>query len=178
MFIVMAGLPGTGKSEVAGRLAGRLRIPLFSVDPIEAAMLRAGISQGLETGLAAYFVVEALVDAQLRLGLDAIVDAVNAEEPGKEMWRELARKHGVQLQIIECRCSDEALHRARLAGRRRGLVGFSEPTWDDVQRRRLAYTPWGEPLLALEAAAPVDSNVSAAVTWLKKGSSMMSSSAP
>jgi predicted kinase len=166
MLVVMAGLPGTGKSEVAGRLAGRLRIPLFSVDPIESAMLRAGIPQGFETGLAGYLVVEALVDAHLRLGLDAIVDAVNAEEPGKEMWRGLARKHRVTLRIIECRCSDEALHRARLEGRRRGLVEFPEPTWDEVQRRRLAYTPWCEPLLALDAASPLDSNVSQAVTWL------------
>jgi predicted kinase len=170
MVIVMAGLPATGKSEVAERLAGRLRTPLFSVDPIEAAMLRAGLVRGFETGLAAYLVVEALVDAQLRLGLDAIVDAVNAEEPAKQIWRALARKHGVTLRVIECRCSDEALHHARLAGRRRrALVGFSEPTWDEVQRRRLAYTPWREPVLALDAASPLDSNVSQAVTWLEQG---------
>jgi hypothetical protein len=47
---------------------------------IESAILRAGVAPSFETGLAAYLVVEALSDAQLGWGHDAIVDAVNAVE--------------------------------------------------------------------------------------------------
>jgi predicted kinase len=166
-LLVMSGLPGTGKSELARGIAGRLRIPVLSVDPIESAILRAGIAPGFATGLAAYLVVEALADSQLSLGQSVIVDAVNAVEPAKEMWRQLAAKHGAVFEIVECRCSDEALHRERLAARRRGLApGFREPTWDDVEKRRTEYTPWTEPLLLVDAIVPRDANVDRVLAWL------------
>lgn len=167
MLLVLSGLPGTGKSELAQRLGGRLRIPVLSVDPIESAILRAGIARGFATGLAAYLVVEALADAQLSLGQDVIVDAVNAVEPAKDMWRALAAKHGAALEIVECRCSDEALHRERLDARRRGLApSFREPSWDDLQKRRIEYTPWAEPLLVVDAIASRESNVDRVLAWL------------
>jgi predicted kinase len=171
MLIVMAGLPGTGKSELAAQLARRLRVPVFSVDPIEAAIISSGIGKSFETGLAAYRVVEALADAQLKLGLDAIVDAVNAEEPAKQMWRALAARYALSPKIVECRCSDESLHRERLMQRRRGLGKLFEPTWDQVQQRRLAYKPWSEPVFAVDSVLPLDSNVARTLAWLGEASS-------
>jgi predicted kinase len=168
MLLVLSGLPGTGKSELAEQIGRRLRIPIFSVDPVESAILRAGIEPGFVTGLAAYLVVEALVDAQLRLGQDAIVDAVNAVAPAKEMWRKLAARHSTPLQIIECCCSDEGLHRARLGSRRRGLAeNFREPTWEDVHLRRREYVPWTEPLLVVDSVASWESNLERVLAWLE-----------
>jgi predicted kinase len=164
-LIVMAGLAGTGKSTLARELARRLHVPVFSVDPIESAIVEAGIARSFETGLAAYLVARALADAQLAAGGDAIIDAVNAEEEGKDVWRTLARAHGLAPHIIECRCSDEALHRMRLAERRRGLA-IPEPSWDDVQQRSQAYTTWTEPLLAVDAAASLEANAARALAWL------------
>ncbi|MFF1839063.1 AAA family ATPase [Streptomyces sp. NPDC058231] len=60
MLIVMAGLPGVGKSSVAEALGRRLAAPVVSVDPIEAAMWRAGVARDQPTGLAAYVVAEAV----------------------------------------------------------------------------------------------------------------------
>lgn len=168
MLLVLSGLPGTGKSELARGIGRRLRVPVLSVDPIESAILRAGIAPGFATGLAAYLVVEALADSQLSLGQNVIVDAVNAVEAAKDMWRKLAAKHGVALAIVECCCSDEALHRARLETRRRGLAAnFREPTWDDIQKRRVEYTPWAEPLLVVDAIASRESNVDRVLAWLE-----------
>ncbi len=167
MLIVFSGLPGTGKSELAQHLGRQLRIPVFSVDPIESAILRAGIASGFETGLAAYLVVEELVSTQLDLGLSAIVDAVNAVEQAKAMWRKVASQYGLAMKVIECFCSDEALHRERLEKRRRGLVeSFREPTWADVQRRLIEYTPWSEPVLRVDAVASSESNARRVIDWL------------
>jgi predicted kinase len=95
------------------------------------------------------------------------VDAVNAEEPAKALWRNLAIKHGLTLRIIECHCSDEALHRERLTQRVRGLANFPEPTWESVQSRRLAYTSWSEPVLSIDAASPLETNISRVLAWLE-----------
>ena len=71
-LVILSGLPGTGKSELGQQLARRLDISVLSVDPIEAAILRAGIAQSFETGLAAYLVAETIAAAQLvlRFGLN------------------------------------------------------------------------------------------------------------
>jgi predicted kinase len=169
MLIVMAGLPGTGKSELAAEISRRLHIPMFSVDPVESAILRAGVKKRFETGLAAYLVVEALADAQLALGLGAIVDAVNAETPAKDTWRGLSVKHRLNPMIIECHCSNEVLHRQRLSSRARRFKNLLEPTWDDVQMRRLAYTPWREPVFSVDAVLPLETNVAQVLAWLEAG---------
>jgi len=167
MLLVLSGLPGTGKSELANSLAHHLQIPVLSVDPIESAIIRSGIARSFETGLAAYSVVEALADAQLQLGQGAIVDACNYVEPAKEVWRKLAAKHGTPLRIIECYYSDEALHRQRLAGRYRGLApSIPEPTWQDIQQRKRETTPWKEPVLAVDAVSPSEVNVKRVLTWI------------
>ena len=58
MLIVLSGMPGTGKSAIADGIASARRAPVFSVDPIESEIVRAGIPASFETGLAAYLVAE------------------------------------------------------------------------------------------------------------------------
>ena len=65
-IIVLSGLPCSGKSTIAEALAKKLSWPLFSVDPIEEAILRSGFQRNFETGLAAYLVAETLACAVRR----------------------------------------------------------------------------------------------------------------
>jgi predicted kinase len=129
VLIAMAGLPGAGKSAVAGEVAGTLGCALLSVDPIEAAMWRAGIGREQPTGLAAYVVAEQLAREQLLIGNDVIVDAVNDVEPARQQWRSLAGDLGQPLVFVEVFCSDEDEHRLRLTSRQRRIDCFPEPTW-------------------------------------------------
>lgn len=48
----MAGLPGAGKSAVADALGRALDATVLSVDPVEAAMWRAGVGRDQPTGRA------------------------------------------------------------------------------------------------------------------------------
>lgn len=165
VLIVLSGLPGTGKSEIADGIARVRKTPVLSVDPIESAIVRAGIPQTFETGLAAYLIALALADRNLAAGLEPVIDAVNSVEQAKDWWRELAAKHAVELRIIECVVSDETVHRARLASRERRLA-LPEPTWDDVERRRTEWTSWPEPHLTLDALDPIDANLERALDYL------------
>jgi predicted kinase len=150
-LIVVSGLPGSGKSTVADGLSRSLSLPVFSIDPIEAAMWRNGIAKS-QTGIAAYEVAAALADEQLRLGHSVIIDAVNPIEAPRAGWRTLAAKHQAELKIIECVCANEAIHRQRIEARRRNIDGMPEVPWSRVLERRAEYQPWTDARLTMDTS--------------------------
>ena len=166
MLIVMAGLPGSGKSAVAGEVARTLACALLSVDPIEAAMWQAGVARDQPTGLAAYVVAEELAQEQLLIGNDVIVDAVNDVEPAREQWRSLAARLDEPLAFVEVFCSDEQEHRRRLTGRRREITGFPEPTWGSVIERRKGFTDWDDDRVRVNSMRPLEEGVASVLEYL------------
>jgi predicted kinase len=150
-LIVLSGLPGSGKSTVAEGLSLALSLPVFSVDPIEAAMWRGGLAKA-QTGIAAYDVAITLADEHLRLGHSVIVDAVNPVEAPRAAWRDLAAKYRADLKIIECICADETVHRQRIEARVRDIVGMPEIGWARVLQRRAEYEAWADARLVLDTS--------------------------
>lgn len=165
MLIVMGGLPGSGKSTIAGELAKALRCALLSVDPIEAAMWRAGVEQTQPTGLAAYVVAEDLAKEQLLVGNDVLVDAVNDAEEARGQWKSLAADLMTPLALVEVFCSDPATHRQRLQERRREIAGFPEPPWESVIARQEHFQRWGDARLRLDSMRPLHENVADAIVF-------------
>jgi predicted kinase len=153
-LIVLSGLPGSGKSTLAEGLSRKLSMPIFSIDPIEAAMWRGGLAKA-QTGIAAYDVAIALADEHLRLGHSVIADAVNPVEAPRAAWRNLAAKYRAELRIIECICADEAVHRRRIEARVRSIDGMPEITWARVLERRAEYEAWADPRLTLDTSVEV-----------------------
>lgn len=166
MLIALSGLPGAGKSALAGELGRLLSVPVLSVDPVEAALWQAGIDRSQPTGLAAYVVVEAVAAGLLSLGQSVVVDAVNDAVEARGQWSALARRWQVELRYIEVICSDPAIHRRRLEGRRRDIPGFVEPTWESVEARRVNFAAWHEPRMVLDSLDPPADNVAAAIAYL------------
>jgi predicted kinase len=170
-LVVMAGLPGAGKSTIAEIIGARLGATVVSVDPIESAILRAGIDADQPTGLAAYLVAEQIAEKELESGRTVIVDAVNAAEAARLQWRDLASRTDVRLRVIEVVCSDEAVHRARLEKHKRGLPHLEEITWRAVEQSLDGYAPWTGPSSALpritiDSVESIGSNVDAALAFI------------
>jgi len=166
VLVVLAGLPGSGKSTVAAALGRELRAPVLPVDAAEAAMWRAGIdaSQQPEVGLAAYAVVQAFAAEMLDIGLTVVVDAANLVEPARAAWRELTDGRDVPLRWIEVVCTDAGEHRRRLERRGTRYAGFREPTWADVLAREVE--PWQDERLVLDAVRPLEQLVADALAYL------------
>lgn len=167
-LILMSGLPGSGKSTLAEAVAKELKLPLFSVDPIEASIIKANIPRSFETGHAAYLVAATLAGEQFKLGQSVVIDAVNAEEEAKAVWRELATRYEANLVIVECATSDEVLHKRRIEARVRNLHGIPEITWERVQNRKAAYTAWKEPRLQIDTVTALEANVKTVLEYIKR----------
>lgn len=172
MLVVTAGLPGTGKSTIGEVVANRLGLPLVSVDPIEASILRAGIEADQPTGLAAYLVAETLAETVLASGRGIVIDAVNAVNPAREQWVNLAERQGVTLRFIETVCSDPELHRSRLEARGRHLASGSERSHHAVEQSVDEWEDWSGPSgaiarITVDTAQPLGVNVDQAISFLE-----------
>lgn len=177
VLVVFSGLPGVGKSAIADALGRRIGACVVSVDPIEEAILRGGITQSFETGVAAYRVAASVAEHQLRNGLTVIVDAANYLEVGRDIWRGVAKATGARTAIVQVMCSNTAEHRHRLHHRVRGMDAFPEPTWHDVERRATETEPWNEPHLVVDSVQPVETSVAAIVAYLAHRSQQQPSDA-
>ena len=76
VLAVFAGLPGVGKSTLAGRVAAVLPATVLAVDTVDAALRRYDVSEP-RPGYAAYGAVLGLAETQLRTGGSVLIDAVN-----------------------------------------------------------------------------------------------------
>lgn len=166
-LIVCAGLPGTGKSTLAEGLGRALGCPVFAKDWLEAALWRSGIRREHGSSWAGYELLTALAEGQLRLGQSAVLDCVAGRERQRGQWRALAVQYQAAFRAVECVCADAALHQARLAGRQRGIPGWYELDWAEVERVRAEYEPWEGERLVVDLASPAAQTLAAALVYVK-----------
>jgi predicted kinase len=166
VLVVVAGLPGTGKSTVAAGIAERLGVPVFAKDVIEASLWRSGVGAEQGSWQVAEDMLTTLASSQLDHGRGAVLDTVAGRAGSRAAWRDVAQEHGTPFVVIECVCSDEEQHRSRIDGRTRDIPGWYELTWDDVQRSRQKYEAWTDERLVLDAVDPASQNLDVALAYI------------
>src|SRR4051794_27036057 len=167
VLVAMTGLPGTGKTTLAGAIGTALPAPVISVDSVEQDIRRAGVGDGEPIGLAAYAVAQALADDELAAGRAVIADAVNVAAAARAAWEALAASHGVPLVVIATCCHDDEIHRARVAARAASEAGMPAMTWKRVRELAAVQRPWGGEL-ALDACDDLGANVRRALERIRE----------
>ncbi|CAN5115453.1 hypothetical protein BH20ACT5_BH20ACT5_18020 [soil metagenome] len=158
---VCTGLPGTGKSTLADRVAQAIGAPCFAGDWLLGALAPHGVLDGVErsVSLAVYHgLLESLITRQLMFGQSAVVDCI-LDDRVAERWARIAAGFGARLVVVECVCGDEDVHRLRLEGRRRDIPGWHEVGWDHIGRMRVEFPPLTRTDLTVDAVDPQADNV-------------------
>lgn len=162
VLVVIGGLPATGKSTIANRLAKRTRTPYLRVDRIEQAIVARSLLTH-PVGAVGYAVAHALAGEQLSLGLDVVVECVNPLTLTRDGWVSTAEAANAAIVEVEIVCSDAAVHRLRVEVRESDVDGLVKPSWQDVVQRE--YEPWSRRHLVVDSATtPVSAAVRSIVT--------------
>ena len=144
MLVIFGGLPGTGKSTLALRLASHIRAVYLRIDTIELAIV-AG-EETVPIGEEGYRVAYAVADDNLRLGHTVIADSVNPLPITRSAWRSVAERVGARAVEIEVICSDQAEHRQRIETR----VVEVPVSWEEVVTRH--FEPWTTEHIRIDTA--------------------------
>jgi predicted kinase len=164
-LILLSGLPGCGKTRLAQSFAKQLNIPLFAKDRFQS-FLRQQEFTG-RSGVEGYLMMLEMAGQQLSLNVSVILDGVFPLPGFREQAEQIANEHGAVSLPILCHCSDETLWKQRMQNRDQYVPHWSPVDWDEVERIRPTFTPWGEKkALFLDAAQPFEDNLQTALEWI------------
>jgi predicted kinase len=149
VLAVFAGLPGVGKSTLAAQVATELPAAVLAVDIVDFTLQRYDVQEH-RPGYAAYGVVAALAEEQLKIGHHVIIDAVNPVKSARQLWVDLADRMDVPLRIVEVVCGDDAEHRRRVEARYAARDHDGVPDWVRVLERQAEYEPYLGPRLVVD----------------------------
>ena len=166
-LVLVCGLAGTGKSMLAGTVAGRIgaaylssdatRKQLAGLDPRQPAP--AGVGAGLysaEMGDRTYAELRRRASGHLRAGRPVVMDATHALLAHREAARRVAAEAGVPALTVELRLSDDAAL-ARIGARSSDPLRTSDADETVYRRQRDHFEPIGADegsRLALDGATP------------------------
>ena len=147
-FIIFSGLPGTGKSTLASRLANHLKATYLRIDTVEQGLREVCRINEIE-GMG-YRLSYRIARENLLLGNTVISDSVNPWDLTRNEWNDVARSINVPFINIEVVCSDKQEHKNRIETRESSVPGLNMPTWEEVVNRD--YQPWKEERISLDTA--------------------------
>ncbi|MBI3275234.1 MAG: AAA family ATPase [Methylocystis sp.] len=149
MFIVLGGLPGTGKSTIARTLAREVGALWLRVDSIEQGIRESRVVLG-SLDDAGYRAAYAIAEGNLRLGLTVIGDSVNPWMMTRNAWRDAGLRAGARVMEIEIICSDAQEHRRRVETRSSDVPGLTLPDWEETIGRD--YHRWNREHVVIDTA--------------------------
>jgi len=161
MIVIVLGLPGSGKSYFASRLAEVIQADYINSDQVRKEMFSKRMYSEQEKG-AVYNAMLEKMKSVVQLNKDLVIDATFHREDSRQLFiRQLRGK--AKFFFIEITANPDLIRR-RLKKER----PFSEADFDVYELTRHQWQPLGEPHLSLESTDEnIDYMLDRAVNYLR-----------
>ncbi|MBF8265167.1 MAG: hypothetical protein HW384_1031 [Dehalococcoidia bacterium] len=135
-FIVVSGLPGTGKSYFSRRLAEKLPCIILESDWIRQQLYKSP-TYSIEESSRLFQVIHSLIEELLGKGIPVILDATNLSERNRETLYHIADKLKAKLILVRVEAPPDVV-KQRLEARSSGYnpVDNSRADWEVYQRMK------------------------------------------
>ena len=133
-FVVVSGLPGTGKSYFCGKLAERLPFIILESDALRKVLFSPP-SYSVEESAWLFQVIHRLIERLLEKGIPLILDATNLSEEHREYLYSIADHRGVKLVLVRVEAPPQVVYE-RLKRRMEGSESKSDADWAVYQRMK------------------------------------------
>lgn len=164
-LVLVTGLPGSGKTSLARRIAAELAAAVVGHDVVMAGLraypsVWAAMRQldQLDFRSVGWTVMGNLALAELREHRSVILDGV-ARPPEIERCRQIAQQAGCPSLVVLCSPPEQQEHRARIVGRTRDIPNWPELTWEDVVRTQSTWEVPRDVDLLIDSSRSIEESV-------------------
>jgi predicted kinase len=135
-FIVVSGLPGTGKSYFCSQLAQRLPLLILESDTLRKALFPSPSYSSPESSRL-FLAIHLLIERLLKRGISLILDATNLSQRYREHLYRIADHLEVKLILVRVEAPPEVV-RERLKVRQEGVnpLNKSDADWAVYQKMK------------------------------------------
>jgi predicted kinase len=135
-FIVVSGLPGTGKSYFCSQLAQRLPLLILESDTLRKALFPSPSYSSPESSRL-FLAIHLLIERLLKRGISLILDATNLSQRYREHLYRIADHLEVKLILVRVEAPPEVV-RERLKVRQEGVnpLDKSDADWAVYQKMK------------------------------------------
>jgi predicted kinase len=131
-FIVVSGLPGTGKSYFCRKLAERLHFVVLESDALRKTLFPSP-SYSLAESARLFRALHHLIERLLKRGVSLILDATNLSERNRERLYNIADRLDVKLVLVRVEAPPAVVYE-RLKARVGSTQGNSDADWSVYQK--------------------------------------------
>lgn len=168
VLVMMSGLPGTGKSYLAGRLTEKLPFVLLETDFARKILFPEPTYSAEESGRV-FRVCHAVIDKLLRRGVRIIFDATNLIEFHRARIYHIVDRAEAKLVIVRTVAPEEVVRERMLRRKTQRSPGdISEANWRIYKRMAQREQPISRPHIVIDTSDDIETAVRKIIRAVKK----------
>jgi predicted kinase len=142
-LIVVSGLPGTGKTYLAHKLAERIPAVILSSDPLRKTLFPVP-AYTREESLRLFRAVHNVIRRLLKKKITVIMDATTLKEELRQSLHDIAERSGAKFVLVWVK-APAAVVRQRMAERTYTEPGCSDADWNIYRQLKTGVEPISRP---------------------------------